>query len=127
MDDRKASASSQILIGRSLKKFCGMHLVAYFGLSDIVVRLLQEKDPDTKDSVGRTPLSYAVEEGNVRLVELLLDYNVDLYSECRRGWTPFSRAIEEGNAAVIQTILAKGAKIDYRYKLVRISNRCEWI
>ena len=85
---------------------------------------MQEKDPDTKDSVGRTPLSYVVEMGNARLVELLLDYNVDLYSKCKRGWTPFSRAIEGGNATVIKIIiLAKGAKIDYRYKLVRIPDR----
>jgi hypothetical protein len=120
MDDGKASASSQVLLSyHAPRQFCGMHLVAYsyFGLSDIAVRLLQEKDTDTKDSFGRTPLSYAVTNGNVRLVELLLAYNVDLYSECRDGWTPFSRAIEGGNAAVIQIILAKGAKIDYRYKL----------
>ena len=123
MDDGKASASSQVLVVKhSPQQFCGMHLVAYFGLSDIAVKLLQEKDPDTKDSRGRTPLSYAVERGNTRLVELLLDYNVDLYSECQGGWTPFSRAIEGGNVAVIQITLAKGAKIDYRYILVRISN-----
>jgi hypothetical protein len=51
-----------------------MHLVAYFGLNDIssMVRLLKEKEPDAKDSQGRTPLSYAK---NVQLVELLLNYN----------------------------------------------------
>ena len=123
MDDGKASASSQVLVVKhSPQQFCGMHLVAYFGLSDIAVRLLQEKDPDTKDSDGRTPLSYAVEKGNARLVELLLDYNVDVYSKCEEGRTPFSQAIEEGNVAVIQIIFAKGAEIDYRYELVRISN-----
>ena len=124
MDDGKASASSQVLFPfyYFLQQFCGMHLVAYFGLNDIMVRLLEEKDPDTKDSFGRTPLSYAVERGNARVVELLLDYNVDLNSECKDGWTPFSRAIEGGSAAVVQLLLAKGAKIDTRYKLVRTSN-----
>ena len=124
IDDGKASASAQVLFEYyPRQQFCGMHLAAYFGLSDIVARLLQQKDPDTRDSFGRTPLSYAVEEGNARPVELLLDYNVDLYSECEEGWTPFSRAIEGGNAAVIKIIiLAKGAKIDHRYKFVRISN-----
>jgi Ankyrin repeats (3 copies) len=111
IDDEKASASSQVLSFDSSwdspRQFCGMHLVAYFDLSDIVVRLLQEKDPDAEDSSGRTPLSYAVERGNARLVGLLLDYNVDLYSECEDGWTPFSRAIEGGNVTVIQIILAK--------------------
>jgi ankyrin repeat protein/GPI inositol-deacylase-like protein len=122
MNDGKASASSQVLFPDyySPQQLCGMHLVAYFGLIDIMVRLLEEKDPDTKDSFGRTPLSYAVERGNVRPVELLLDYNVDLNSKCKRGWIPFSRSIEGGSAAVVQILLAKGVKIDNRYRLVRI-------
>ena len=133
IDDGKASASSQVLFPHYFSRqalfpydvpqqFCGMHLVAYFGLNDIMVRLLEEKDPDTKDSFGRTPLFYAVERGDVRSVGLLLDYNVDLNSEREMGWTPFSRAIEGGSAAVIQILLAKGVKIDDRYKLVRTSN-----
>ncbi|KAN0087343.1 hypothetical protein V8E54_001031 [Elaphomyces granulatus] len=123
MNDGKASASSQGLFGYHFpQNFCGAHLTAYFGLNDIMVRLLEEKDPDTKDSSGRTPLSYAVKRGNARSVELLLDYNVDLNSKCEKGWTPFSRAIEGGSAAVVRTLLAKGAKINNRYKFVRTSN-----
>ena len=127
MDDRKASASSQALFKskfyRCPERFCGMHLVAYFGLSDIMVRLLEEKDPDTSDSSGRTPLSYAAEKGNARLVELLLDYNVDPNSISDKGRTPFSEAIERGSAAVVQLFLAKGVKLNYQYKLyVRSSN-----
>ena len=46
MDDGKASASSQVLFPYHFpQQFCGMHLVAYFGLNDIMVRLLEEKDP----------------------------------------------------------------------------------
>ena len=78
MDDRKASASAQVLFGCPVRQFHGMHLVAYFGLSDIMGRLLEEKNPDTKDSTGRTPLFYAVKRGNAPLVELLLDHSVDL-------------------------------------------------
>ena len=86
MDDEKASASSLVLFKYYFPaKFYGVHLVAYFGLNDILVKLLQEKDPDIKDSFGRTPLSYAAERGNVRLVELLLDYNVDVYSGCEEN------------------------------------------
>ena len=89
-----------------------MHLGAYFGLNNIMVRLLEEKDPDSKDSSGRTPLSYATENGNARLVELLLGYNIDINFKCDRGWTPLSRAVEGGSAAVVQTLLTKGVKID---------------
>jgi hypothetical protein len=124
MDDGKASASSQVLFLDYYfpQQFCGMHLVAHFGLNDIMVRLLEEKNPDTKDSFGRTPLSYAAETGNARGVELLLDYNANLNSECEKGWTPFFRAIEGGRAAVVQILLAKGVETDNRYTLVRTSN-----
>ena len=81
---------------------------------------LGEKDPDSTDSSGRTPLTYATENGNARLVKLLLNYNVDINSKCNRGLTPLSRAIEEGSATVVQILLAKGVETDYRYILVRI-------
>ena len=125
-DDRKASTSSHVLFYRGecgfSQQFCGIHLVAYFGLKDIMVRLLEEKDPDIKDSFGRTPLSYAMERGNARVAELLLDYNADLNSVCKYGLTPFFRGIEGGSAAAVQILLAKGVKVDNRYKLVRTSN-----
>ena len=121
MDDRKTSASSQVLFKYySPREFCGTHLVAYFGLNHIMVRLLEVKDPDTSDSSGRTPLSYAAEKGNTRLVELLLDYNVDLNSKSDEGLTPFLEGIEGGSAAVVQIFLAKGVKTDYRYNFVSI-------
>jgi len=120
MDDGKASASSQVL---SSESFCGVHLGVYFDLNDnIMVRLLGEKNPDSKDSSGRTPLSYATENGNTRLVELLLGYNVDINSEWYEGRRPLSEAIEGWSAAIVQILLAKGVEIDYRYKLVRISS-----
>ena len=51
MDDERVSASSQVIFQYAPQQFCGMHLqvVAYFGLNDIVVRLLE---PDAKDSLG---------------------------------------------------------------------------
>jgi Ankyrin repeats (3 copies) len=122
MDDRKASASSQALFRDPPQKFCGMHLVAYFGLNDHMVRLLQERAPDTRDSSGRTPLSYAAERGNARLVELLLDRNVNISSTCNEQWTPFSRAIERGREEVVRILLAKGVEVNIWYQLVRISN-----
>jgi hypothetical protein len=127
MDDEKASASSQVLFKHSPQECNGVHLVAYFGLNDILVKLLQEKDPDTEDSLGRTPLSYAAEMGNARLVELLLDYNVDLYFKCDLGWTPFPQAIEGGSVAVVKILLANGVETDYQYRLVSIQphvDRC---
>jgi hypothetical protein len=120
MDDGKVSASSQVLFQYPPQQCCGMHLAAYFGLDDVIVRLLEEKDPDPKDSHELTPLFYAVQKGDARLVEVLLDYNADINSKCKGGWTPFSLAIEGGSVPVIQILLDKEVKMDNRYKLVRI-------
>ena len=87
-----------------------------------MMRLLEEEDPDTKDSNGRTPLSYAAEKGNALMVNLLFKYNVDINHKCKEGWTPLSVAIEGGSAAIVQLLLAQGAKIDFRYQVVSISN-----
>ena len=46
-----------------------------------VVKLLLETgkvNPDTKDMNGRTPLSYAVEEGNVEIIQHLLAKEVEI-------------------------------------------------
>jgi len=61
-----------------------------------MARLLEKKDPDSKDSSDRTPLYYATEKGNVQLVKLLLGYDVDVNSECgEEKWKPLSQAIKE--------------------------------
>jgi hypothetical protein len=66
MDDGKALASSQISFPS--QRFCGIHFGAYFSLNNIMVRLLEEKDPDNRNGFGRTPLSYATGNGNAQLV-----------------------------------------------------------
>ena len=87
-----------------------------------MMRLLEKKEPDTKDMDGRTPLSYAAAKVNASTVNLFLKYDVDLNVKCNNGWTPLSLAIEGGSAAVIQVLLAQGVKINYRYQHVSISN-----
>ena len=123
MDDGKVWTSGQALFAYSCpQQFCGMHLVAYFGLNNIMMRLLKKKDPDTRDTNGRTPLSYAAEKGNALVVDLLLKYDVDLNVKCKDGWTPLSLAIEGGSAAAVQLLLAQRVEINYYYEVVSISN-----
>jgi hypothetical protein len=123
MDDGKVSTSSKAVFADDCpEQLCGIHLVAYFGLNDIMMRLLKRKDPDTRDTNGRTPLSYAAERGNELVVDLLLKYDVDLNVECKDGLTPLCRAIEGRSAAVVQLLLSQRVKINYRYQVVSISN-----
>ena len=58
---------------------------------------------------GQTPLSYAVTKNNIELVEILLDYGVDINRKNKNGTT----SIELSNDEYITDLLfRKGAKID---------------
>ena len=63
-------------------------------------------------------MSRAAEKGNERSVNLLLENGAGPDFEDEHGQTPLSRAIEGGNVAVIQLLLAKEAKMDYKYNIV---------
>jgi Ankyrin repeats (3 copies) len=55
------------------EKFYGIHLASYLGLKDFVRLLIQAgANPDSKDSYGLTPLSWAASRGYAEVVKLLL-------------------------------------------------------
>jgi ankyrin repeat protein len=57
---------------------------------DVCAEALMERSIgviDTKDSVGRTPLSYAAEAGSEWHIDALLRYGADLFTEDRTGKT----------------------------------------
>ncbi|KAJ5935902.1 hypothetical protein N7454_005200 [Penicillium verhagenii] len=86
----------------------GAHLATYFNFMKVMITLLLKgHDMDSKNSVGRTPLSLAAENGHVRLVWLLLTTdNVDADSQDQKGRTPLSWAAEKGHKDVIILLLA---------------------
>ena len=61
-----------------------------------------------------------MEKKNARLVELLLNYNIDPNSKWKAGWTP------RGSAAVVKVLLAGGVRINNAYQLVKHVNRIDW-
>ncbi|RYP68408.1 hypothetical protein DL771_006672 [Monosporascus sp. 5C6A] len=101
------------------KRMTGLHLAAYFGLEEAVKAIVGKYDLDVKDSYGRTPLSYAAENGHGRVVQLLLGKGADVKAkENYHGQTPLSYAAENGHGAVVQQLLEKGADTeakDYYY------------
>ncbi|KAL2802255.1 hypothetical protein BJX63DRAFT_438047 [Aspergillus granulosus] len=121
MDDSKASASSQLLLPHSQQEFCGVHLAVYFGLRDILIKLLEAKDPnfehEPQDEFERTPLSYAAELGNTTLVKLLLDCKADPNSHCFDHATPLTRAIDGNHIEIVGILLSREVELDYIYRV----------
>ena len=97
-----------LLVEQFPRSFYGVHYAAYFGLKDILRLLLVKPkvDPDTKDSDGRTPLSWAAENGHEAAVKLLLETGkVDVDSKDQYNFTPLSVAAENGHEAVVKLLL----------------------
>ena len=51
-------------------------------------------------------------------MKLLLEKGVQPNFEDEGNNTPLSRAVEKGNVAVVQLLLAKEAKMDFKYNIV---------
>ncbi|GAT20835.1 ankyrin repeat protein [Aspergillus luchuensis] len=85
-------------------------MASYLGLTAIVETLLETGDIDveSKDSeYGRTPLSWAAENGHEGVIKLLLDTGrVDIESkDSEHGRTPLSWAARYGHERVVQLLL----------------------
>ncbi|KAE9376058.1 ankyrin [Stipitochalara longipes BDJ] len=94
---------------RMPREMRGMHLAAFFGLRDTIMNLLKhEHDADPKDGFGRTPLSYASENGYETITkQLLARSDVEINSKSNYGWTPLSFALVGGHKAVVRQLLAR--------------------
>ncbi|KAJ2993973.1 hypothetical protein NUW58_g1677 [Xylaria curta] len=93
------------------KQVTGLHLAVLFGLSEVVATLPKDLEVDAEDSHGRTPLSWAAENGHEAIVKLLLDKEgVDPDSKDEDGQTPLAWArllwaVERGHEAVVKLLL----------------------
>ncbi|KAF4438202.1 ankyrin repeat [Fusarium acutatum] len=101
-----------------LGRVTGLHLAAYFGLRVEAADLLSiGMEPDVRDGWGRTPLSYASEEGHVALVTQFLSYPVDPESRSDDDGlgsprTALSHAARQGHAEVVTILLKEGVNPD---------------
>ncbi|TVY86815.1 Ankyrin repeat,PH and SEC7 domain containing protein [Lachnellula willkommii] len=131
----KLSSSTQVIIVAAeidfpsqddARKMIGMHVAAYFGLQNVISSLLEKRqDPDPRCHNGRTPLSWASEEGHLEVVKMLLakpSVNVNSKSSARaefnkvrgyyhRGMTALMIAAMRGHERIVELLLQTG-KVD---------------
>jgi ankyrin repeat protein len=69
---------------------------------------------DLGDYKGRTPLSWAAQEGRLGIVGLLIQGGADLDELDGEGCTPLRRALENGHEAVAQLLIERGADVNLR-------------
>ncbi|KAL7800620.1 ankyrin repeat-containing domain protein [Trichoderma afarasin] len=92
-----------------------MHSAVQEKKFETVLVLLEFEDVqvDKKDSVGRTPLSYAVEKGGKSIVKALLDSGkVDVNRKDKKGRTPLSYCTSSN----VATLLLNTHKVDVNSK-----------
>ena len=123
------------------KQVIGLHLAAYFGLREVMIALLKNRhDLGSKDSNGRTPLSWAAEKGAELeskpdsdqallslaaekkhaavvkqykyVAKVLLKSGLEVDFKSSWGQMPLSWAVEKGHEAVVKLLLEKGAELD---------------
>ncbi|KAK2794086.1 hypothetical protein FQN52_009168 [Onygenales sp. PD_12] len=87
----------------------GLHLAAYFGLSEVIkVLCTRGYDVNLPAIGGRTPLSLAAENGWEAAVEVLLaTRGIDPNLKDRMGQTPVEFAARSGRDRVVKQLLAK--------------------
>lgn len=59
-----------------------------------------------------TPIHWAVQEGYVKIIGLLLDNGADINSHDEFGFTPLQKAVGENNPKLVRYLIRKGADID---------------
>ncbi len=95
-----------------------LHKAAYAGNIDEVRKILATKpDLDARDSFGGTALHAAMFQKNMQIVELLIDYGLDINAiGPANGYTPLHDAVWADNREAVKLLLAKGAKPDVKAK-----------
>ena len=92
-------------------------------MPQLLMAMLQKPDEfttttciDEKDSIGRTPLSWAARKGHYVIVKLLLEKGADIEAKDDIGWTPLLLAAEYEREAVVKLLLEKGANLESEYQ-----------
>ncbi|HEX2582796.1 MAG TPA: ankyrin repeat domain-containing protein [Chlamydiales bacterium] len=78
-------------------------------------------DPLNMPKSGNTALHQAVQKGNLRAVELALDYGFDISSQNNAGDTALHLAAAKGNLEIVQHLVQRGADIYIKNNLDQLA------
>ncbi|KAK4656128.1 hypothetical protein QC762_0057190 [Podospora pseudocomata] len=92
-------------------------IAALLGLSSIVCDGVDITEglnykKDLRNYQGRTPLSWAAQEGRLSIVKLLIQGGADPDKVDGRGYRPLYRALENGREAIARLLIDNGADIE---------------
>ena len=96
--------------------FTGLHCIAYMGITEIAVDMVDMKRWDMKrwdingcDFNGATPLTWAAKYGNYTLAKLLLEQkNINPALPDKQGLTPLTHAAKIGQEGMVRLLLERG-------------------
>lgn len=96
---------------KSPRNFGPVFVAAYFSMTSYLKYLLKKRTyhDEKDDSLRRTPLSYAAENGHANAIELLLKSSANHTQYSSHGKAPIHYAAEKGHHLVIAALVAAGA------------------
>ena len=100
--------------GVTLEKELPLHIALAAGHIPSACALLQSKDTSmsAKDEQGQDCVHYAVRNGSIDFMKLLLDRKASANNENSYGWRPVHIAVAYGHLNIVQELLARGISIE---------------
>jgi ankyrin repeat protein len=90
-----------------------LHLVAYLGLANLTAFCIANGyTVNSKDRQGRTPISYAAEEGHATVAFVLLENQATVDAPDKGSRTPLWYAARKGHKSVVFLLLEKQAAVN---------------
>ncbi|KAL8897484.1 MAG: hypothetical protein Q9207_007196 [Kuettlingeria erythrocarpa] len=100
---------------KALNLHHGCEIAAFFGLHDELQTFCKEtKTSEALSYLPQAAFHRAVNNGQIRSVEILLDYGVNINREDTHGDSALYNAIKAGNLTLVNFLLARGSEVETR-------------